>query len=245
MGPFPSTLPLAPHVMHSAENRFTGLVRRSSIGESKWHHHHIVLSLLDRWIAFNAYPYVSGDLLDYGCGAQPYRHLFEPKCKRYFGADVAPAHGVELDLLLVPGQPLPLVDESFDTILSTQTLEHVQDVALYMRDCQRLLRPGGHLILTVPMQWRMHEQPYDYWRFTRHGVLSLLSGVGLNVCDLSPCGGAWALVGQVINSHLSETGRGSPLAYWLVNCLALWADGVLKDQDETIGWMCVAQRPVS
>jgi len=231
--------------MSTSQDRFAGLVRRSSTGESIWHHHHIVLSLLDRWISFSAYPYVEGDLLDFGCGAQPYRHLFEPKCKRYVSADVAPAHGVVLDLLLNPGEPLPLPDKSFDTILSTQTLEHVLDVKLYMSECQRLLRPGGHLILTVPMQWRMHEQPYDYWRFTRHGVMALLSGVELNVCDLSPCGGAWALAGQIINSHLSETGRGSRWVYGFVNWLALWTDGIMKDQDETIGWMCVAQRPAS
>lgn len=228
----------------SSDDRFAGLMRRASIGESWWHHHYIVLSFLDRWIASTAYPYVTGDVLDYGCGAQPYRRFFGPKCRRYVGADVAPAHGVELDILFTPGQPLPLANESFDTILSTQTLEHVQDVDLYMSECHRLLRPGGHLILTVPMQWRMHEQPYDYWRFTRYGVLTLLSKVGLSVCDLSPCGGAWALVGQVINSHLSETGRGCRLTYGLVNCLALWADGLMKDYVETIGWMCVARRPL-
>ena len=223
--------------MNSSRDRFSGLVRRSSFGERRTHHHYIVLSLLDRWVGNKAYPYVSGDLLDYGCGAQPYRHLFEPKCNRYIGADVAPAYGVVLDVLFQPGQPLPFDDESFDTIVSTQTLEHVQDVQLYVNECKRLLRPGGHLILSVPMQWRMHEQPYDYWRFTRHGVEALLSSVGLRICDLSPCGGAWALVGQIINSHLSETGRGSSLVYWLVNSLALWADSVMEDQDETIGWM--------
>lgn len=231
--------------MASSRDRFLGLVRRSSIGESRSHHHYIVLSLLDQWMAFCAYPYVKGDLLDYGCGAQPYRHLFEGKCNRYVGADVAPAYGISLDLLFTPGQPLPLDDESFDTIISTQTLEHVQDVDLYMRECKRLLRPGGHLILSVPMQWRMHEQPYDYWRFTRHGVQALLAGVGLQTCNLSPCGGAWALVGQIINSHLSETGRGFGWIYWIVNSLALWADAAMNDHDETIGWMCVAQRPMS
>ena len=231
--------------MRSSEDRLLGLVRRSSIGESVWHHHHIVLSLLDRWMCHTAFPYVQGELLDYGCGAQPYRHLLAPKCRRYVGADVAAADGVELDIFFAPDQPLPIPDESFDTILSTQTLEHVRDVRHYMRECQRLLRPGGHLILTVPMQWRMHEQPYDYWRFTRYGVSALLADAELTVCDLSPCGGAWALAGQILNSHLSETGRGSRWVYNMINRLALWADGAMKDHDETIGWMCVAQRPAT
>jgi SAM-dependent methyltransferase len=231
--------------MSSSKNRFEGLLRRSSAGVTVWHHHYITLSILERWMERVAYLYAQGVLLDYGCGAQPYRNLLAAKCTRYMGADVAAAHGVHLDFLFTPGEPLPIESQSFDTILSTQTLEHVEDVQGYMSECFRLLRPGGHLILTVPMQWRMHEQPYDYWRFTRHGVIALVSSGGLTLCDLSPCGGAWALVGQIINSHLAETGRGSGLIYGMINRLALWADRKAKDEDETVGWMCIAQRPAT
>jgi len=231
--------------MSSAQNRFEGLKRRSSSSETVWHHHYITLSILECWIERVASQYVQGVLLDYGCGAQPYRNLLAAKCSRYMGADVAAAHGVHLDFLFTPGESLPIKNETFDTILSTQTLEHVEDVQGYIRECYRLLRPGGHLILTVPMQWRMHEQPYDYWRFTRYGVIALVNNGGLTLCEISPCGGAWALVGQIINSHLAETGRGSRLICGIINQLALWADRKLKDEDETVGWMCIAKRPMT
>jgi SAM-dependent methyltransferase len=230
--------------MKNRENRFQGLIRRSSTGESKWHHHYIVLSKLDNWMTSTASRYAKGVILDYGCGAQPYRQCLSKECSRYIGADVSPAHGIDLDILLTPGQPLAMPDESVDTIISTQTLEHVQDACAYVQECHRLLRPGGHLILTVPMQWRMHEQPYDYWRFTRHGVTSLACKAGLEICELSPCGGAWALAGQIINSHLSETARGTKLLYGIINNLALFADRHMPDRDETIGWMCIARRPL-
>lgn len=190
-----------------------------------------------------AYAYAEGTLLDYGCGAQPYRELLAGRITNYIGVDVAAAGGVKLDLIIRPGEPVPLADKTIDTILSTQTLEHVHSPVDYMSECHRLLRPGGHLILTVPMQWRMHEQPYDYWRFTRHGVTSLVHDAGMNLCAISPCGGAWALIGQVINSHLSETRRGSKAIFGIVNQLALWADNTWHDEEETLGWMCIAQRP--
>lgn len=229
--------------MSFSHARLEGLIRRSSMAVNRRNHHYIVLSQLHRWMESIAYEYVMGDLLDYGCGAQPYRSLFAPNCKRYICADVAAAHGVKLDILIEPGRPLPVEGESFDTILSTQTLEHVMDFNAYVHECFRLLRPGGCLILTVPMQWRLHEQPFDYWRFTRYGVSELLNREGFEILNLTACGGAWSLVGQIINSHLCETGRGNPAFYWLINGLALAADQYFPDQDETIGWMCVAERP--
>src|SRR5262245_34317396 len=109
-----------------------------------------------------ALPAASGVLLDFGCGGQPYRTLFEPYVTRYLGADIAPAAGVELDITFAPGESLPLADGSIDTILSTQVLEHAGDPESYLRECRRLLSPAGRLIITVPMQWRHHEVPYDY-----------------------------------------------------------------------------------
>lgn len=109
-------------------------------------------------------------MLDFGCGGQPYRELFGTRITKYIGADVAAAQGVGIDLRLTPGARVPMEDATVDTILSTQTLEHVYDFQLYIEECKRLLRPGGILILTAPQQWRLHEVPYDYWRFTRHGL---------------------------------------------------------------------------
>ncbi len=220
-----------------------GMPRMNSTALDSSHAHFIVLSLLNRWLEDTALPHAGGVMLDFGCGGQPYKTLFSTRITRYIGADVAAAMGVQLDLEIVPGEPLPLNESSLDTILSTQTLEHVYDVGFYVRECQRLLKPGGMLILTVPMQWRLHEQPYDYWRFTRYGVSELMTRNGLNVVSIVPCGGAWALLGQIVNSYLAARGRDSRLLYRLINRLALWLDRRFPDPDETLLWMCLFQKP--
>lgn len=218
-------------------------VRMSDMHLSGNHHHYIVLSLLNNWITNIALEQASGVLLDYGCGGQPYRSLFETRVSQYIGADVEAAIGIKLDLIIEPEAPLALASQSVDTILSTQTLEHVLHFRRYLAECRRLLRPSGHLILTVPMQWRMHEVPFDYWRFTKYGVLAALEEQGLEVIHLSPCGGAWALLGQLLNSHLAASRRGSKALFWLINRAALWMDKRLPDTEETIGWMCIAKAP--
>ena len=168
--------------------------RMSSMHIPRNHHHYIVLSILNRWISNIAAPHAKGVMLDYGCGGQPYRELFETPISKYIGADVEAALDIDLDLIIDPGLSLAIDSNSIDTVLSTQTLEHVYNFKSYIVECFRVLRPGGYLILTVPMQWRMHEVPFDYWRFTKYGVKSALEEYGFSIISLVPCGGAWALL---------------------------------------------------
>lgn len=216
--------------------------RRTTSGVSTSNQHYIVLSLLHEWLKNTALMHAKGDLLDFGCGGRPYQTLFQPNIQRYIAADVADETNEDIDVFLRPDEPVPLPSSSIDTILSTQTLEHVYDVDLYISECRRLLKSDGILIISVPMQWRMHEMPYDYWRFTRFGMVKLLSDNGFVVEKIDPCGGAWALVGQIINSHLDVTGRGNPYIFSMVNRASLWLDRKFHDQDDTLLWMCIARK---
>ena len=48
--------------------------------------------------------------------------------------------------------PLPCPDASFDAIISTEVIEHLENPRAVFREFSRLLRPGGHLLLTTPNQ---------------------------------------------------------------------------------------------
>lgn len=205
-------------------------------------HHYIALSLLNGWVASVAASAAKGVLLDFGCGGQPYRQVFQPYITRYIGADVTAGTGVTLDVVLTPGVPAPLPDASVDTILSTQVLEHVFDFQAYLADCSRLLRPGGRLIISAPMHWRHHEVPYDYWRFTKYGLRKSLEQAGFAILNLQPCGGVYALLGQVFLDHRSTRGKTKRLVSKAISCLALWLDTRAMDADDTLGWMCLAEK---
>jgi SAM-dependent methyltransferase len=220
-----------------------GILRMKSDDVNSSDHHFIVLSLLHKWLANEALPHVRGVMLDLGCGGQPYKALFSSRYERYIGADIASSMDIHLDIEMTPGEPVPLADASVDTILSTQTLEHVYDFQLYVSECRRLLKPGGIFILTVPMQWRVHEAPYDYWRFTRYAVSELMTRNDFAVISITPCGGVFALVGQIVNSHLAVHRRGNKLISRFINSLALWLDRRFFDADDTLLWMCLCQKP--
>ena len=125
--------------------------------------------------------HVRGTLADVGCGAQPYRPLL-PAGVEYLGIDIADAEehfGYKLPgTRYFSGDKWPIADAAVDTVLATETLEHVIDPSVFMSEAYRCLRPGGKLILTVPFAARWHFVPHDYWRFTPSSLALLLTESG-------------------------------------------------------------------
>lgn len=63
---------------------------------------------------------------------------------------------------------LPYPDNSFDTILSHEVLEHVADDAMTMAEMARVLKPGGRIVLFCPNRWYPFETHGHYWRGEYH-----------------------------------------------------------------------------
>jgi len=126
-------------------------------------------------------PKVRGEVLDVGCGAQPYREFFAPQT-HYQGID----HGVagtafgynEANVRYYTGDTWPVASASVDALLCTETLEHVPRPAVFLAEAARCLKPSGRLILTVPFAARWHYIPYDYYRFTPSSMHNLLAEAG-------------------------------------------------------------------
>jgi SAM-dependent methyltransferase len=124
---------------------------------------------------------VSGNVLDVGCGAQPYRCLLPPEVK-YRGIDTADAKahfGYDVpDTIYYSGETWPVEDESVDLIICTETLEHVLRPMDFLAEARRCLRSGGRFVLTVPFAARWHFIPHDYWRYTPSSLRYLLEETG-------------------------------------------------------------------
>jgi SAM-dependent methyltransferase len=137
-------------------------------------------------------------VLDAGSGEAPYRELFE-HCEYHttdWSESVHP--GARRADVIASLDDLPLPDASFDAVLCTQVLEHVGDPAAVLAELRRILRPGGGLWLTVPLTWPLHEEPFDFFRYTPYSLASLLEGAGFVSADVVPRNGYFATVAQLM-----------------------------------------------
>jgi SAM-dependent methyltransferase len=138
---------------------------------------------------------IRGRLLDAGAGNQPYRDWYSGLVDECVAIDAAPIEG--LDALAMIDR-LPLREQSFDTVLATEVLEHVEDAERAAAEIFRVLRPGGYLLATVPYLYPTHEPPYDYRRFTHFGLQKLLERHGFCGVKVFAKGGAGTLVAHYV-----------------------------------------------
>jgi SAM-dependent methyltransferase len=153
-------------------------------------------------------------ILDAGAGDAPYRELFQ-HCE-YLTADWENSpHAAAGDSDIVGSlEALPVDDASFDAALSTQVLEHVAEPVDVLRELHRILRPGGRLYLTVPLVGELHEEPYDFFRYTPHGLRHLLTKAGFDVHSITPRNGYFTTLASLARTATwaigdADDGRGA------------------------------------
>ncbi|HPW61514.1 MAG TPA: class I SAM-dependent methyltransferase [Cyclobacteriaceae bacterium] len=145
-----------------------------------------------------------GKLLDVGCGRKPYKRMFR-NVTEYIGMDIEnPGHDhSEEDIdVFYDGKIFPFPDHHFDSVLTNQVLEHVFNPTEFLSEINRVLKPNGYLLLTVPFIWDEHEQPFDYGRYSSFGIKHILVQNNFQVLEYSKsCQGTKAIF-QLINLHI-------------------------------------------
>lgn len=155
-----------------------------------------------------------GKLLDLGCGRAPLLN--------YYAGFVESATLVDwgnsfhenpmLDLVADLNLPLDLNSDYFDTVILSDVLEHIAEPQTLMGEISRVLRfNGGVLLLTVPFFYPIHEEPFDFQRYTNFSLARMCSKAGLEVIDISPIGGLPEIIIDItskISRQLPFVGRG-------------------------------------
>lgn len=140
-----------------------------------------------------------GKTLDFGCGkGDIVRMALKSDLDAYGVEYFGPGSGTNIREVLTErgllgdrvheydGVKLPFEDDTFDTVLSNQVLEHVPDVDHALSEVSRVLKPGGTFVCTFPYQDAFREGhsntlfshwvpkgPTRYWILWAHRIVGI------------------------------------------------------------------------
>ncbi|MEM3373795.1 MAG: methyltransferase domain-containing protein [Candidatus Woesearchaeota archaeon] len=205
-----------------------------------WSEMFLLYSSLSREIK-NIAPSCKGKLLDVGAGPAPYKKIFTKYVKEYITLDFFESPNCKVDIIS-SAYSIPFPDNSFDVVLCTQVLEHLEYPQQAINEMRRVLKPNGILILTTHMAMVLHSEPYDYFRYTKYGLAFLLKE--FKKVKIKEIGGAIYFMCQIFSWAFFYK-LFKPLSYLFIiffNILGIVLDKLLYSDLITINYFVVAKK---
>ncbi len=144
---------------------------------------------------------------DVGAGDSPYRELFAHCEYVAVDWDQSVHSGVAGVDVVSSADQIDLPARSQDAVLMTQVLEHIPNPGGVLSEVQRILRVDGHVYLTVPLIWELHELPHDYYRYTPASLRLLLEGAGFTDVVVVPRNDCFTTIAQLLRNAGWAMGR--------------------------------------
>jgi SAM-dependent methyltransferase len=173
-----------------------------------------------------------GVVLDVFCGSRPYDDLYAPGV-RIVGLDIDDRYGVAD---IVTTEFLPCPDGRYDGVACIEAFHYVSDPAHGVRELRRVVKPGGRVVVAVPLVWEYDRHIVEH-RYTSGSLRQLFDGWD-DVVVVENGGRAvtWALLtGTLLRAGEEELGRRLPravvraffaLAYAALNGVGEVLDGI-------------------
>jgi SAM-dependent methyltransferase len=150
--------------------------------------------------------FITDKTLDFGCGSKPYEHIFTHSSS-YIGIDVeVSGHDHEKSKIdvLFDGINIPFPDNTYSSVICSEVLEHIFEPDVVLQQINRVMKPGGYIILTVPFAFPEHEIPYDYSRYSSYGIKYLLEKNNFEVIQNDKINSSITTIGVLINSYFAS-----------------------------------------
>jgi len=194
--------------------------------------------------------YHLGSLIDIGCGNKPYKKLLAPYVTEHIGADHEETLHNKANIdRFGTAYHIPAEDGEFDSALCTAVLEHLEEPETALRECYRVLKKGGIAIYSVPFIWHLHEEPRDFFRYSKYGLKYLFEKVGFEIVEIKALSGFWVTFGQLFVYNIYRFHRGLlkyipiiPLLGLFVQGISYLIDKIDKTEEWTWMYMVIAKK---
>jgi len=139
-------------------------------------------------------------VLDLGCGQLTNSNLL--KNSKVIYLDGAYFEGI--DVVCDFGKKLPLKSSSVDAILFSNVLEHMKEPQLVMNEISRVLKKDGELLLLVPFSIKLHQTPFDFFRYTKYALEYMSNNSALTVKEIKEVGGILNIMGTLLRQAIQN-----------------------------------------
>jgi SAM-dependent methyltransferase len=166
-------------------------------------------------------------VLDASAGRAPYAPLFS-HC-RYESADFCRVDKPYAEQTYICDlAAIPVEEGRYDAVIFNQVMEHLPEPAAVLAELHRVLKPAGRLLYTGPFFYEEHEQPYDFFRYTRYGARHLIERAGFTIERLDWLEGYFGTLGyqfetasRCLPTRPAAYGAGGVGAFYALAALAL------------------------
>lgn len=184
---------------------------------------------------FSKYIKKYSELLDLGAGRLFFKKILSTYTDNYFSLDFQKTHK-DLDYIGTISHT-KLKSERFDVIFSSQVLEHVSDPHESFMEMHRILKQNGIAIISVPFLMYLHNEPHDYFRYTKYALNKFAIENNFEIVTLEEVGGFFGFLGSVFAIFFIGLFWKIPILKWVfygVNIsfqyIFLFLDKVTKNQ---------------
>lgn len=197
-------------------------------------------------------------VLDAGAGTCQYRFFFPHV--NYESCDfhaIFEKEAISLHTFICSLESIPVSDNSYDAIICTQVLEHVEHPKKALSELYRILKPGGKLFMTVPLMWQVHDAPYHYFNFTKYGLESIIKNENFEILSLQERGGYFWVLAQQLKVFPDFCLKSpfsiriiiypivillTPLFKYLFPLLLFYIDFLDQSKEFTLGYSCICKK---
>jgi SAM-dependent methyltransferase len=170
-------------------------------------------ALLDTQLTKLAAATLGGRVLDVG-GRRQVRGRFRPPAGIvWIRVNIDP--GAQPDIV-ADAQALPVRSGTEECVVCLETLEYVHDPDVAVAEMSRVLRPGGRLLVSVPLLHRV-DSATDRHRFTGTRLRELLEGAGLGVVEITPQGRFFTTLANMLREATAAIAS-RPLRWAVATC---------------------------
>jgi len=193
--------------------------------------------------------YIKGVVLDVGSGeCSRYEKFFD--FEKYTKMDIV---GDNMDII-GSAESIPLDDNKVDAVVCTQVFEHLKHPKIAAMEIFRVLKKGGYLIVTAPQTNELHEEPNDFFRYTRYGLAIVFEDAGFEVIDCQKRGGFFSVIAQMKIRYLIDRfalykrpiiGKCFNQFIKIYSATMMWLDKIDKsnaNKKHALGWCMILRK---